>query len=53
MGPNETPWDIYADERKVCGDYAIGFLIVPNTASFLHKLYLLCNVPPMQMDEPV
>jgi hypothetical protein len=39
MGRNDTPWDIYVDERKVTGDYALGFLIVPNTASFLHKLH--------------
>jgi hypothetical protein len=36
---NDIPWDIYVDERKVSGDYALGFLIVPNTASFFHKLH--------------
>jgi hypothetical protein len=39
MGSDQTPWDIYVDERKVVFDYAVGFLVVPNTASFLHKLY--------------
>jgi hypothetical protein len=34
-----TPWDIYVDERKVAGEYSLGFLVVPNTASFMHKLY--------------
>ncbi|MBB6428467.1 DUF3800 domain-containing protein [Algisphaera agarilytica] len=39
-----TPWDIYIDERKVKGDRALGFLVVPNTASFLHKLHLCRNI---------
>ena len=39
MRRDDTPWDIYVDERKVAGDYALGFLVVPNTASFLHKLH--------------
>ena len=34
-----TPWDIYIDERKVPGDSALGFLVVPNTASFSQKLF--------------
>jgi len=34
-----TPWDIYVDERKVKDDRALGFLIVPNSASFMRKLY--------------
>lgn len=38
-----TPWDIYIDERKD-PHWSLGFLIVPNTASFLHKLYLARHV---------
>lgn len=34
-----TPWDIYVDERKVPGKQSLGFLLVPNTASFMHKLF--------------
>jgi len=34
-----TPWDIYVDECKVPGDFCLGFLEVPNTASFMHKLF--------------
>ncbi len=41
-----TPWDIYVDERKVPGDSAIGFLIVPNTSSFSHKLFRCSHHPP-------
>lgn len=34
-----VPWDVYVDERKVTGDYCLGFLVIPNTASFLQKLH--------------
>lgn len=37
--PKQPPWDIYVDERKVPRDHWLGFLIVPNTASFMHKLH--------------
>ena len=37
--PNRTPWDIYVDERKISGTHCLGFLAVPNTASFTHKLF--------------
>lgn len=43
MARDDTPWDIYVDERKIAGDYSLGFLVVPNTASFLHKLHLCRN----------
>ena len=36
---NTTPWDIYVDERLDKGKHCIGFLVVPNTASFMHKLH--------------
>lgn len=37
--PDLTPWDVYVDERKLPGSYSLGFLVVPNTASFNHKLF--------------
>jgi hypothetical protein len=37
--PNLTPWDVYVDERKIPGAYSLGFMVVPNTASFNHKLF--------------
>jgi hypothetical protein len=40
-----TPWDIYVDDRKVTGDYCLGFLVVPNTASFLQKLHRCRQCP--------
>jgi Protein of unknown function (DUF3800) len=36
---NSIPWDIYVDDRKVTDDFALGFLEIPNTASFLQKLH--------------
>lgn len=45
MGRNDTPWDVYVDERKVRDGFALGFLVVPNTASFLHKLHLCRQKP--------
>lgn len=33
------PWDIYVDERKVRDDSWLGFLAIPNTPSFMHKLH--------------
>ena len=36
---NNVPWDVYVDERKSVDDHSLGFLVVPNTASFLHKLW--------------
>lgn len=33
-----TPWDIYVDERTD-RHRALGFLAVPNSASFMHKLF--------------
>lgn len=50
MGKNDTPWDIYVDERKVKDGYALGFLIVPNTASFLHKLHKARHASPRSAD---
>lgn len=44
-----TPWDIYVDERKVKGDKALGFLVVPNTASFLRKLNRSRNINGLHM----
>jgi len=38
-GNHNIPWDIYVDERKVKGSSALGFLAIPNTASFAHKLF--------------
>jgi hypothetical protein len=35
---NPPPWDIYVDERKGAGA-KLGFLAVPNTPSFMHKLH--------------
>lgn len=43
---DSVPWDIYVDERKTPGDAALGFLEVPNTASFMHKLYRCRQHPP-------
>jgi len=37
--PNLTPWDIYVDERKIPNAHSLGLLVVPNTASFTHKLF--------------
>lgn len=39
--PNSVPWDIYVDERKGAQphEFLLGCLIVPNTASFSHKLF--------------
>ncbi|MFM9959299.1 MAG: hypothetical protein ACKVZJ_14670 [Phycisphaerales bacterium] len=42
------PWDIYVDERRVPGDSALGFLAVPNTASFAHKLFRCRQNVPVQ-----
>lgn len=39
-----VPWDVYVDDRKVKGDYALGFLAVPNSPSFTHKLWLCRTV---------
>jgi len=39
MAEPNIPWDIYIDERKVHLDYALGILVVPNTPSFMHKLW--------------
>lgn len=36
---NLVPWDIYVDERKMKARHCLGMLVVPNTASFNHKLY--------------
>jgi len=38
-----VPWDIYIDERKG-RSWSVGFLVVPNTASFSHKLFLSRHV---------
>ena len=46
MSADNIPWDIYVDDRKVQGDYCLGFLEIPNTASFLHKLYCSRYRPP-------
>ncbi len=46
---NEIPWDVYVDDRKVKDDYALGLLVIPNTASFLHKLYT-CRQKPADHD---
>lgn len=35
----DTPWDIYVDERMDKGRQCLGFLVIPNTASFMHKLH--------------
>jgi hemerythrin len=43
---DDIPWDIYVDERKVDDQHTLGFLAVPNTASFLHKLRLCRQKPP-------
>ncbi len=43
---NLTPWDIYVDEVKVPGDYRLGFLVIPNTASFSQKLFRCRQHPP-------
>ncbi|MCE9592084.1 MAG: hypothetical protein K8S99_16380 [Planctomycetes bacterium] len=40
-----VPWDIYVDDRKVKSDFALGFLAVPNSPSFTHKLWL-CRFAP-------
>jgi len=40
-----TPWDIYVDERKD-GGRCLGFLVVPNTPSFMHKLFKARHVKP-------
>ncbi len=34
-----VPWDVYVDECKARGGRALGFLVVPNSPSFMHKLY--------------
>lgn len=39
MSADQTPWDIYVDEQKSASGNTLGFLVVPNTASFLHKLH--------------
>ena len=39
MEPNDIPWDIYVDERKGIDRHSLGFLAIPNTASFAHKLF--------------
>lgn len=44
--PNLTPWDVYIDECKLDDHHTIGFLLVPNTASFAHKLFLCRHRPP-------
>lgn len=46
MTETPPPWDIYIDERKVPNSHALGFLEVPNTASFQHKLFR-CRESPM------
>jgi hypothetical protein len=44
--PDLIPWDIYVDDRKAVDDSALGFLEVPNTASFLQKLRRCRQKPP-------
>lgn len=44
-GNPDIPWDIYIDEIKE-NPRAIGFLAVPNTASFSQKLYRCRQHPP-------
>jgi len=46
-GMDGVPWDIYIDERKAPA-WSLGFLVVPNTASFMHKLYRGRHVPNAQ-----
>ncbi|MBL4699906.1 MAG: hypothetical protein JKX85_01485 [Phycisphaeraceae bacterium] len=40
MAKKKTPWDIYVDEIKN-PHYKLGFLVVPNSASFMHRLWKL------------